>query len=54
MEKEPRSSRSMERTASASDAPAAMWCSMRWAMTSVSVSELSGGRRPRSLAESSA
>ena len=40
MENAPRTRRSMARVASASDAPAASPCSIRWAMTSVSVADV--------------
>ena len=39
MENAPRTRRSMDRVAAASDAPPAISCSMRWAITSVSVAE---------------
>ena len=39
IEKAPRTSWSMERVAWTSEAPPAMWCSMRWTITSVSVSD---------------
>ena len=54
MEKAPRTRRSIERVASVRDAPSAIPCSIRWAITSVSVADVRVCPASSSSARSSA